>query len=105
MTKAAFISREFTVTNRELLQRVRKDLYRELVGPPAWEQQGKDAEFLDRGDSLSLARRWDTVRYKWVNAAEFEGVNRRGMAEPGPGGLTHPTRAAGRKMPRTEPGG
>ena len=54
MNKAAFISREFTAMNRELLYSVLRDLYRELVASAAWGHWGNDADVLDRGE----ARAW-----------------------------------------------
>lgn len=84
--KAAFISGEFTVMNRELLYSVLKDLCRESVGSPALGRREKDIGILERGDSLSLVRRWETVCCNCIHAAEFKGVSRGGMAEPGRGG-------------------
>jgi len=54
VNKAAFISREFTAMNRELLYSVLRDLYRELVASAAWGHWGNDADVLDRGE----ARAW-----------------------------------------------
>ena len=48
VNKAAFISREFTAINRELLYSMLRDLYRELVESAAWGHWGNDAGILDR---------------------------------------------------------